>query len=141
LREALSDEEAPLARNGRRCRVLAVDDDRVIRQLVEVNLELEDYEVDSAADGAEALEKVKAFNPDLLVLDIMMPKLDGREVCRRLKGDPKTKDIKIIFLSARAQEVDVESGMELGADAYVTKPFDPAELIDVVRGLLGDNCE
>jgi DNA-binding response OmpR family regulator len=120
--------------------VLAVDDDRVIRQLVEVNLELEDYEVDSAADGQEALDKVKVFKPDLLVLDIMMPRLDGREVCRRLKSDPATKGIKIVFLSARAQEVDVESGMDLGADAYVTKPFDPAELIEVVRKLLGDDC-
>lgn len=120
--------------------MLAVDDDRVIRQLVEVNLELEDYEVASAGDGQEALEKVKEFAPDLMVLDIMMPRLDGREVCRRIKSDPNTKDIKIIFLSARAQEVDVESGLELGADAYVTKPFDPAELIEVVRKLLGDEC-
>jgi DNA-binding response OmpR family regulator len=117
-------------------RILVTDDDRVIQQLVQVNLELEGYEVDTAGDGEEALVKVGSFKPELIVLDIMMPRMDGREVCRRVKADPATRDIHIVFLSARAQEVDVQSGLDLGADAYVTKPFDPAELIDVVRKLL-----
>ncbi|MFA5891325.1 MAG: response regulator [Actinomycetota bacterium] len=117
-------------------RVLVVDDDRVIQQLLEVNLELEGYDVAKAGDGEEALEAVRVFRPDLILLDVMMPKIDGREVCRRLKADPETARIPIIFLSARAQEFDVASGIELGASAYVTKPFDPVDLLDTVERLL-----
>lgn len=118
-------------------RVLVVDDDRVIQQLLEVNLELEGYEVvATAADGREALEKIAELKPDLVILDIMMPKMDGLEVCRRLKADPKLSKIPVILLSARAQDLDVRAGLEIGASAYLTKPFDPVELLDVVGRLL-----
>ncbi|HLW17093.1 MAG TPA: response regulator [Actinomycetota bacterium] len=117
-------------------RVLVVDDDRVIQQLLEVNLELEGYEVKRAGNGDEALKLVRSFKPDIVLLDVMMPKLDGREVCRRIKGDPATADIPVVFLSARAQDMDVNSGLELGASAYITKPFDPVDLLSTVERVL-----
>jgi len=117
-------------------KVLVVDDDQVIQQLLEVNLELEGYDVKRASNGDEALKLVRSFKPDVVLLDVMMPKLDGREVCRRIKGDPTTADVPVIFLSARAQDMDVNSGLELGASAYVTKPFDPVELLETVQRVL-----
>lgn len=117
-------------------KVLAVDDDAVIRQLLVVNLELEGYEVDTASDGEQAIERIRAGRPDAVLLDIMMPKFDGWEVCRQAKADPATASIPIIFLSARAQDLDVRRGLELGVAAYMTKPFDPLELMDVVRRVL-----
>jgi CheY-like chemotaxis protein len=121
-------------------RVLVVDDDRVIQQLLEVNLELEGYEVvATASDGREALDKIAELGPDLVILDIMMPKMDGLEVCRHLKADPKLARIPVVLLSARAQDLDVREGMDIGADAYLTKPFDPVELLEVVGRLLPGN--
>lgn len=117
-------------------KVLVVDDDRVIQQLLEVNLELEGYEVLTAGDGEQALVRVKEFSPDVVILDIMMPKLDGIEVCRRLKADPSTADLPVIFLSAKAQDLDRRRGYELGVAAYLTKPFDPQELIETVERVL-----
>lgn len=119
-------------------KVLVVDDDRAIQQLLEVNLELEGYDVAKAIDGAEALAMVVTFQPDIILLDVMMPKMDGREVCRRLKADPSTADLPVVFLSARAQEMDVSLGLELGAAAYLTKPFEPQDLLDTIRRVLGD---
>jgi len=118
-------------------RVLVVDDDRVIQQLLEVNLELEGYEVvGTASDGREALDKIAKLKPDLVILDIMMPKMDGMAVCRHLKADPQTAKIPVILLSARAQDMDIRDGLDIGANAYLTKPFDPVELLDVVGRLL-----
>jgi CheY-like chemotaxis protein len=118
-------------------RVLVVDDDRVIQQLLEVNLELEGYLVaGTASDGREAIAMAAELKPDLILLDIMMPKMDGLEVCRHLKADPKLSKIPIVLLSARAQDMDIREGLEIGADAYLTKPFDPVELLDVVGRLL-----
>ena len=118
-------------------RVLVVDDDRVIQQLLEVNLELEGYEVvATASDGQEALDKIAKLAPDLVILDIMMPKMDGLEVCRRLKADPKFANIPVVLLSARAQDLDIREGLDIGANAYLTKPFDPVELLEVVGRLL-----
>ncbi|HVL88787.1 MAG TPA: response regulator [Actinomycetota bacterium] len=117
-------------------KVLVVDDDRVIQQLLVVNLELEGYEVDTASDGEQALAKIASVDPDIVLLDIMMPKYDGWEVCRRAKADPTTAHIPIIFLSARAQDLDVRRGYEIGVAAYMTKPFDPLELMDVVKRVL-----
>jgi len=117
-------------------KVLVVDDDRVIQQLLVVNLELEGYDVDTASDGEQALEKIASVDPDIVLLDIMMPKYDGWEVCRRAKADPATAHIPIIFLSARAQDLDVRRGYEIGVAAYMTKPFDPLELMDVVKRVL-----
>jgi CheY-like chemotaxis protein len=118
-------------------RVLVVDDDDVIRQLITVNLELEGFEVATAVDGQDCLDKVKAVQPDVITLDIMMPRLDGWEAAGRLRADPETAGIKVVLLSARAQEADLERGSRIGMDAYLTKPFDPDELIEVVRRLAG----
>ena len=117
-------------------RILVVDDDRVIQQLLKVNLELEGYAVEVADDGEEALAQFEIFRPDLVLLDIMMPKLDGWEVCRRLKAGVDSSRVPIVLLSARAQEADVQRGTELGVAAYVTKPFDPISLLDLIADIL-----
>ena len=116
-------------------KVLVVDDDDVIRVLITVNLELEGYDVVTAFDGQDALDKVKAVAPDIITLDIMMPRLDGWETAARLRDDPETAAIKVVLLSARAQEADVQRGERIGVDAYLTKPFDPDELLEVVARL------
>lgn len=117
-------------------KVLAVDDDPVIQRLLEVNLEMEGYEVVLANDGADALEKARATRPDLVLLDVMMPNKDGWQVCAEMKADPDLAHIPVIFLSARAQDADVERGTSIGADAYITKPFDPIDLLDLVQDLI-----
>jgi CheY-like chemotaxis protein len=122
-------------------RVLVVDDDDVIRQLITVNLELEGFDVVTAIDGQDALEKVKDAQPSVITLDVMMPRLDGWEAAARLRSDPETAHIKVILLSARAQEADLQRGERIGVDAYLTKPFDPDELIDLVRRLMDDAGE
>ena len=122
---------APLAR------VLVVDDDAVIRQLVCVNLELEGFEVFQAVDGQDCLDRVREVAPDVVTLDVMMPRLDGWDTAAALRGDPDTAGIKIVLVSARAQAADLERGERLGVDAYVTKPFDPDDLIQAVRRLAG----
>ena len=116
-------------------RVLVVDDDAVIRQLICVNLELEGFEVHTAEDGQDALDKVRDVDPVVVTLDIMMPRLDGWETAARLRNDPDTSHIKVILLSARAQEADLRRGHGIGVDAYLTKPFDPDELVEAVRRL------
>ncbi len=117
-------------------RVMAVDDDPVIRGLLEVNLEMEGHEVITAVDGQDALDKVRADPPDLILLDVMMPNVNGWQVAEALKGDPATRGIPVVFLSARAMEADVRKGHELGVEQYVTKPFDPIDLMDLVARLL-----
>ena len=124
----------PLSTLGR---VLVVDDDDVIRQLITVNLELEGFEVTTATDGQDCLDKVKSVDPAVITLDIMMPRLDGWEAASRLRADPDTAGIKVVLLSARAQEADLQRGDRIGVDAYLTKPFDPDELIATVRRLAG----
>ncbi len=118
-------------------RVLVVDDDDVIRQLITVNLELEGFDVMTAVDGQDCLDKVKVVMPDVITLDIMMPRLDGWEAASRLRADATTAGIKVVLLSARAQEADLQRGGRIGVDAYLTKPFDPDELIATVRRLAG----
>lgn len=117
-------------------KVLAVDDDPVIQRLLQVNLEMEGYEVELASDGEEAVEKVRSFGPDLVLLDVMMPKKDGWQVCQEIKADPDTQDIPVVFLSARAQDSDIQKGADLGVEAYVTKPFDPIDLVELVAELI-----
>ena len=116
--------------------MLVVDDDPVILKLLEVNFEMEGFTVVRAADGVEGLERAKAVLPDVVVLDVMMPRMTGHEVARALREDPRTASIPIIFVTARAQSSDVERGMELGVDDYVTKPFDPLDLIARVNTVL-----
>ncbi len=116
--------------------VMAVDDDHVIRGLIAVNLEMEGHEVLTAVDGADALLQVQRRRPDLILLDVMMPNVDGWQVAETLKGRRDTHQIPIVFLSARAMENDVKKGMDLGVQAYVTKPFDPIDLMNLVNELL-----
>jgi DNA-binding response OmpR family regulator len=116
--------------------VLVVDDDPVILKLLEVNFEMEGFQVVRAADGAEGLERAREVLPDIVVLDVMMPRMTGYEVAKALREDAGTAHIPIIFVTARAQSSDVERGMELGVDDYVTKPFDPLDLIARVNTLL-----
>jgi DNA-binding response OmpR family regulator len=114
-------------------RILIVDDDPVIVRLLQINFRLEGYDVDTASRGDEALQKVRANRPDVVVLDVMMPGIDGWEVARQLKDNPSVRHIPVIFLSARAQDEDRQRGYALGVDEYVTKPFDPAHLVEIVR--------
>ena len=114
-------------------RILIADDDPVILRLIQVNLELEGYEVITANNGEEAVAQAKAEKPDLVILDIMMPRLDGYQACEQLKSWDDTKDIPVIFLSAKAQQGDIEKGRSFGVAAYLTKPFDPTELLEVVE--------
>jgi CheY-like chemotaxis protein len=130
-----------LTGTSRPTRILVADDDPVILRLLQVNFNLEGYEVHTATRGEEALEKAKEHLPDIILLDVMMPGVDGWEVCRRLKEDQATAAIPVIFLSARAQDQDRRRGYELGVVAYVTKPFDPGELIEVVQRSLGGTPE
>ena len=118
-------------------KVLLVDDDPVILKLLQVNFEMEGYTVLTASDGVEGLEKARAERPDIVLLDIMMPRMDGLQVTKELKGSDDTKEIPIILLSAKAQASDVQTGRDVGADDYLTKPFDPLELLDRVGDLLG----
>lgn len=114
-------------------KILAVDDEKAIVRLVQVNLEREGYEVVTAYDGREALEKVASERPDLIVLDVMMPYMDGFEVLQQLKKSPETRDIPVIMLTAKAQDADVFRGWQSGVDCYLTKPFNPMELKAFVK--------
>jgi two-component system phosphate regulon response regulator PhoB len=117
-------------------KVLVIDDEPTILELLRINFEMGGFEVVSAADGNAGLTKARDHQPDLVVSDIMMPGLDGLEVLKRLRTDPSTADLPVILLSAKAQKADVQRGFELGADDYVTKPFDPLELLDRVNAVL-----
>ncbi len=115
--------------------MLVVDDDEVIRQLIAVNLTLEGFDVATAVDGQDCLDKVIAIKPDVITLDVMMPRLDGWATAVQLREDPLTRDIKVVLITARAQEDDRRRGQQIGVDAYLTKPFDPGEMIRIVREL------
>lgn len=116
-------------------KILVCDDDPVILRLLQVNLELEGYDVLMAHHGEEAYEVAQKELPDLVILDIMMPRWDGYEACRHLKADDSTKHIPVVFLSAKAQQSDIDFGKGLGVEEYLTKPFDPNDLVDVVERL------
>ena len=117
-------------------RVLVVDDSDVIRQLICVNLELEGFEVVTAVDGQDALDKIHEAAPDVMTIDVKMPRLDGFDTVARLRADPRTSGLKVAMVTACAQESDIVRGREVGVDAYVTKPFDPATLVRTVRDLV-----
>ncbi|MFN8547300.1 MAG: response regulator [Candidatus Eisenbacteria bacterium] len=119
-----------------RKRILVVDDEIYIVHILEFSLTMEGYEVVTASDGEEALKKIEDDRPDLVVLDIMMPKLDGYEVCRRLRQKEETASLPVILLSAKGRPVDREVGMEVGADDYIVKPFSPRRLLEKIRELL-----
>ena len=117
-------------------KILVVDDEPEAVELVAFNLKGAGYEVTTASDGAEALNKARRIQPNLVILDVMMPEIDGMEVCKLLRRDPVTSGIPIIMLTAKASEVDRVLGLELGADDYVVKPFSPRELVLRVKKLL-----
>lgn len=117
-------------------KILVVDDEPDALELIEFNLESAGFEVVTAMEGDEALKKARAVLPALIILDVMLPELDGMEVCKLLRRDPATAQIPIIMLTAKAAEIDRVLGLELGADDYVTKPFSPRELVLRVKGLL-----
>ncbi|GGJ77841.1 hypothetical protein GCM10010123_04880 [Pilimelia anulata] len=116
--------------------VLIADDDADIRDLVAFKLEQSDMAVTAVEDGAAALAAAQRNPPDVAVLDVSMPGMSGLDVCRMLRADPATRDIRIILLTARTQEDDIEGGFSAGADDYVTKPFSPRELVTRVEALL-----
>jgi len=116
-------------------RVLVVDDSEVIRQLITMNLELEGFEVITAVDGQDALDKVLEVRPDVVTIDVKMPRLNGLDTVARLRADPRTSAVKIAMVSACAQEIDLRRGEAVGVDAYLTKPFDPDALVRTIRDL------
>ncbi len=116
--------------------ILVVEDEPDIAEILQFNLEKEGYAVSAVGDGAEALREIAASRPDLVVLDIMLPGLDGLEVCRRLRSRPETQDLPILVVSARGEEIDRVVGLELGVDDYVAKPFSPREVVLRVGAIL-----
>jgi len=121
---------------GEKKRILVVDDEQDLVRAVQIRLEHAGYEISVAYDGKEALEKARKEKPDLILLDLMLPKMDGYKVCRMLKFDEKYKNIPIIMLTARAQESDQKLGLETGADAYLTKPFQHEVVLAKIKELL-----
>ncbi len=117
-------------------KILLVEDEKDMAYAVTLQLEAKGYEIITASDGREGLEKARTKKPDLIILDLMLPKIDGYKVCRMLKFDDKYKNIPIILFTARAQDSDKKVGKEVGADAYITKPFEPSALLDKIRELL-----
>ena len=122
-------------------KILAVDDERHILRLVQINLEKAGYEVLTGSNGREAVEMVRAHNPDLVVMDVMMPEMDGFEALQTLKHDPATANIPVIMLTAKAQDADVFHGWQSGADLYLTKPFNPMELLTFVKRIFEAQSE
>ncbi len=117
-------------------RILVVEDEQDVAELLHYNLTKEGYEVSVVANGADALKRAREAKPDLILLDIMVPQLNGWEVCRRLKQDPETRAIPVIMVTGRVEEGDKVLGFEMGADDYVTKPFSPRELVVRVRAVV-----
>lgn len=117
-------------------KILIVEDEESLLKLESILLTSRGYEVVGAADGAAALEKAVSTRPDLIILDIMLPKIDGFEVCRRIKQDPETAHIPVMMLTAKKSEQDCDRGKAAGASAYVTKPFKSARIIEIIQGLL-----
>jgi two-component system phosphate regulon response regulator PhoB len=116
--------------------ILIVDDEEDVLELVRYNLDKNGYKIETAKTGEEALTKARAKLPDMVILDLMLPGIDGLSVCKKLKGDSKTQNIPVIMLTAKGEEADIVTGLELGADDYVTKPFSPKVLIARVRRIL-----
>ena len=122
-------------------RILVVDDEKHIVRLVQLNLERAGYEVITANDGIEALEKVESENPDMLVLDVMMPRLDGIETLKRLRSNPDTSELHVIMLTAKSQDQDVLEGWRSGTSLYLTKPFNPMELLAFMKRIFDSDLE
>ena len=119
-------------------RILIADDEPNIVVSLEFLMRQKGYDVKAVGNGEDALRSVAEFAPDLVLLDVMMPRLSGYEVCQRMRENPAWAGIRIVMLSAKGREIEVSKGMAMGADAYVTKPFSTSELIAQVRSLLGE---
>lgn len=117
-------------------KILIIEDDPATQRLVEYSLKQEGYDVITASNGLEGIRKVLGESPDLLILDVMLPGLDGFEICYRLRAEPATANLPILMFSAKAQEIDKDTGKRVGADDYLTKPSAPAEIISHVANLL-----
>jgi DNA-binding response OmpR family regulator len=117
-------------------KILIADDNENIREALTYLLEDEGYKLALARDGADTLKKVREFLPDILFLDIMMPEMNGYEVCRAIKNDPKLKDTYVIMLTAKGQVAEQERGKEVGADEYIVKPFSPMEILSKIKNIL-----
>ncbi len=117
-------------------KILVAEDERDIRELIGFSLGLADYEVVLARDGMEAVEEAATEKPDLILLDVRMPRMSGYEACRRLKKDPATSEIPVVFLSAKGQEREIEEGLDSGALDYIVKPFAPDQLVAQVQDIL-----
>ena len=120
----------------KKAKILVVDDEKNIIELVRYNLEKEGFAVISATDGEEALKLVSEKEPEMVILDLMLPGIDGLDVCRELKRNDKTSSIQVIMLTAKGEESDIVVGLELGADDYITKPFSPRVLVARVKAVL-----
>lgn len=119
-------------------KILIVDDEPNIVLSLEFLMQQSGYDVAVARDGAEALELLTSFMPDLVLLDVMLPKINGFEVCQKIRDNPAWRAVKVIMLSAKGRESEISKGMALGANAYVTKPFSTRELVDRVASLLAE---
>ena len=119
-------------------KILIADDEPYILRSLSFVLKKEGFDIETARNGEEALEKAQQFNPKILFLDVMMPKKDGYEVCIKLKSNPETKNIYIIMLTAKGQIIDKEKGLITGADEYITKPFSPREIVNKVKKIIED---
>jgi len=117
-------------------KILVVDDEVNITQILEFSIGAEGYEVITAANGEEAIDKARREQPDLIILDVMMPKIDGYEACRILKANPLTKGIPVVLLTAKGRDIDKRLGYEVGATDYIIKPFSPNKLVDSIHQLL-----
>jgi CheY-like chemotaxis protein len=118
-------------------KILIVEDQEDIREVIRITLELEDYELHEAVDGNEGLRMVRQLKPDLVLSDVMMPGLDGLQLCRSIKDDSTLKRTKVVLLSARGRPEDSKAGSQAGADAYLAKPYGPLDLLDTVRRMIG----
>ncbi len=122
-------------------KILVVEDEQPIRKLIDLNLRLENHEVVTAADGLEALQQIEEGRPDLIILDIMLPGLDGWEVLKHLRQTPHLQDVPVVVLTALVQDADIIRGWQLGADEYITKPFSPVALVKTVQMVLNRTPE
>ncbi|RJP28062.1 MAG: response regulator [Candidatus Omnitrophota bacterium] len=117
-------------------KILIVDDEPELVEVLRLRLEANGYTVMEASNGQEGFDMARGLKPDLIILDLMLPKIDGYKICRMLKFDEKYKHIPIILFTARAQDQDLKTGMEVGADAYITKPFEPQVLLSKIKELI-----
>ena len=117
-------------------KILIADDERALRMLISGTLEISGFEILEVDNGIDAFDLAQQAKPDVIILDVMMPGMTGYEVCRKIKDDPELKQIKVLILTAKGQQADKEAAMNSNADFYMPKPFSPAELLDVVEGLL-----